>query len=689
MMNAPWASRLTRAARLVTVCALCASLPLGACCLPEVVLSNSWAATYVSKIVLFHLRADAIGGVYLTWCDDRPLAAFVGSTDNGASWQRPTVFRDTHQVPEIRVTADGIVVLLYEDDSGRIVSRTSFDQGGRFSAPVVVSDPLGVTLTASALPYFPQLALDDSGRAVAAWSIRSPDGNGTPDLDAGIWVSFSSDHGQSWQPPQRIGEPTTAEERTSWPGLCVVLQGGTTVVAWTENPRGLADQPDARSWVRRSGDFGGTWTPPVAADAGSSHFVWCAGSGSGGYQAMTYAAKDLYRDPGELAVISSNDDGLSWLAPPETLGWDLATRPPHLSALRDGRSFAVWRDATALQLQFQRSRQHGVPGSWPLPPSRPAAAAVAPTGPWSVPREEGIVDLLYEDHPPPPPDCYGICDEVRITRSCNEGTSWEEGALRLDDDADGMGESLSPQGVVSPDGRLHVAWVDWRWQTDLAALRYRALEAPPHVRPELESSPLPDPCGGARYLLRADPAPPDCQDPVYEWWRDDEVLPGPSGPEIETEPGLEGSHTYGYQLRCRSGPCFLGSDEVTLELTAPTSRVLGKETKGPLLVERRYPDLRFHWNDPAPEAEGYNLYRGDFRALHATRVYNHASEVCHLDRSPAGRADMDLQTPMSADRTDYYLLAPADCGGEGMTGFASSGVARPLAGLPPPCGPMP
>ena len=142
---------------------------------------------------------------------------------------------------------------------GFIYFTSSADRGSSWSPPVAVQPGAG-TIGAAVTWIDGNLGIDAAGDLYATWDTQSPGG------DIG-WLSYSTDHGQTWSPAQRATPDSDRAEH-----IMAVSAGGPgwpTSDGWRITP--------ARGSRRTCGHF-------LSARDGGARPRWCPGSsGQGAY----------------------------------------------------------------------------------------------------------------------------------------------------------------------------------------------------------------------------------------------------------------------------------------------------------------------------------------------------------------------------------------------------------------------
>jgi hypothetical protein len=331
--------------------------------------------------------------------------------------------------PNVRVNQPGIVDAhnspsLARDphDLNVVVVTDRIDRPG-FSAELDWSRDGGRTWSSTALPLPPGL-----DRPYAPDAVFAPDGTlyvtyvdlqGHGNVPADLWVSKSTDGGQTLSPPVRIAGRLTFQARVA------VDRTGTVYVTWLQGSAAgflslLGSSPIVAS---RSTDGGRTFSPPVQVSDPSRRLVG--------------AATPVIDSRGRLVVLYEDFKGderdfQNLPGPP----WDrpfalVVTRPVSLTA------FARGVQLEAAVVPDQRFLVYT--------PEFPSMAA-------------GPSDTLYVAWS----DARNGDEDVFLRRSVDGGATWAP-AIRVNDNPKGDGTSqYLPQVGVAPSGRVDVLFLDRR-----------------------------------------------------------------------------------------------------------------------------------------------------------------------------------------------------------------------------------
>jgi len=640
--------------------------PLGAqsCCRPEIVIDTSRDAG--DQPVGIWTAADARGGLYVGWGFFH-MPAHEVSTDDGLTWQ-PFLLPLSGQFRYGGGAADaeGNLVIVYMDDL-QVVAVRSSDQARSFSSPVPLADLL--------LFGPPRVVMGPGGVTAAILT----------DMMEFAWVAVSPDRGMTWGPTHPIHGGIRLRE------TALTVSDRSVVVAYT-----LAGEDGLFSVA--STDLGHSWSDPTLMNPSLAGLVphQLGSTGDGTIQAV-YSEHRWTESIMSMRLGLSRDGGFTWMVP----DIELASYPlrgymaASLLSEPNGHVSVAWAPEQAgvpSPIFFNRSPEHGLPGTWLPTANVLAEAAVQPHHLRLGGGRLGVIDILHGDFRDDE-ECGQdkSCASVYLARSCDQGLTWPPEELRLDDDIPSRGRySAAPELVVSRSGRTHAFWLDIHGVcSDQYVLRHLALD-PPRDAPRiaLEGDP-PTECWPSTYRLRVIPESVAwCGAPSFQWYMDGEPLPGADGWDYAVPPDAgPGVHAFHYEVACAAAaPCGSAATPYRLSLT-PAPHPEPDVIDGRLMVSWRYPDLSLSWEDHSPEVTGYNLYHGSLRALHEDRAYDHAALACDLEREPPDATETAFDTRLPAVDT-YYLVAPATCLAEGHVGSDSAGGPRPVAGIPPPCGPL-
>ena len=250
--------------------------------------------------------------VYVSWNGPQGGDLYVGqSHDYGATWmqQKLTTSKRYYYAYDGRVLAGGTVVfsessLLYTGGkavSGQVWHHAiiSRDGGTRWQNIVVAKVPVGEPCVSDGCgPDF-----YTGQTSVVA------DGQGDlifayegPTIDLGpqrVYVSTSSDEGRTWTAGHAL---SVSGENATGPRLASSGSGGDARI-WYMQTSGRGTPKSWNVWYRNSQNGGETWSPPVKIDD--------APAGAAGYVSAN-GFDEIYGDYGEVAVTSTGKTIATW-----------------------------------------------------------------------------------------------------------------------------------------------------------------------------------------------------------------------------------------------------------------------------------------------------------------------------------------------------------------------------------------
>ncbi|MGH2535764.1 MAG: exo-alpha-sialidase [Candidatus Promineifilaceae bacterium] len=344
--------------------------------------------------VLLVVGCDAGEGqeVWLRWIDFASLAAALAPGDE-PSWEYPTLVAPiSAEANDLKLAADGDGFLhaawIQAANAGVEVSAIQYSRwdGGQWLPPAAVLSAPGVN---TAVQF--DLAVDATGRLSAAWNDARPgrlffsqaatsrassagDWSTPAELPLeglsaaspavavspagvhlvfavplnegrGIYLTFSSDDGLTWQSPVRVVDAATLGwEMVDEPRLAAGADGALHVT-WTRYT--LPPERQALAvYYSRSADGGRSWSQPEeVAAAGWSALLAPAG---GGLHRLWLDAE------GALFHQGSADGGQSWSAPAQVTAAAGAHAHPAVVADSAGRLHLLWAEPEASGLNYSR-----------------------------------------------------------------------------------------------------------------------------------------------------------------------------------------------------------------------------------------------------------------------------------------------------------------------------------------------
>jgi len=285
--------------------------------------------------------------LWIVYSQYRPVGAGTGvgmrivrSSDGGATFGEPVVIDDGSPggvydlTPSALSYGNTICAAWYEYDSGGVRFNRSVDAGDTWlPADVHVNDAYPNEVYSQ-----PVLAHDPAlGLLYLVWASRT----------GIVWISSSTDHGDSWSAPQRVSDLGAASATT--PSACID-DAGVLYVIWSDYRSG----EDTDVYFARSVDQGSTWTEPAIKI--HDEVIW-----GNQYEPHLDLAPDgvlhaafIHNIPWQMDVnlfyTRSTDGGLSWDMPTSQVNdvpHMVAPHVPYTATVLGGPAggaFAAWRD---------------------------------------------------------------------------------------------------------------------------------------------------------------------------------------------------------------------------------------------------------------------------------------------------------------------------------------------------------
>ncbi len=263
--------------------------------------------------------------------------AVARSTDSGASWT-PVAALNTNagsdmgddDEPRIATDGQGHWLAVWEStenlggsigtDEDIFVARST-DDGATWTPPAVLNSNAATDATRN--DEVVQVTTDRQGNWVAVWEAEGVPGEPFG-ADAEIFVSVSTNNGETWTPRAPLNSNATSDTRPDR-GARVATDGqGHWVAVWdSQNPLdGMGTDHDIH--VARSTDNGTTWTPVAAlnnnaaGDAGLDLDPSITTDGQGNWVTLWETQENLGGTigvDGDILVAHSADNGATWTDP--------------------------------------------------------------------------------------------------------------------------------------------------------------------------------------------------------------------------------------------------------------------------------------------------------------------------------------------------------------------------------------
>lgn len=356
------------------------------------ILEATWSSPVsISSISAYlSIGMDPSGNATVVWNESRGTAAnnvFFNYIPKGGEWHvalpiSSTEGRDIFSSPHIAIDGNSNALVLWEefDDKGGIKTseikasmHPSSNEWYKWSSPVVISKTKGAG-------RFPQLAMNSSGYAVAAWKKWEQE-NDSPRIIQAATLQF----GRDWSAPVDIatGEavqirvdhagnavavwvdnniiksanlpyggvwssPTTVS--TGWEVVLAMNSSGYAVVVWKErNEEGITIKSSTMQ-------FGETWSTP--AEVARMNFnttseirvaIGHAGNATLVWQQVTYDDSPFPQISDSFIQSAFLPFGGQWTKPIRISPKDKFSYAPQVALDRAGTAFAVWSNNTAIQ----------------------------------------------------------------------------------------------------------------------------------------------------------------------------------------------------------------------------------------------------------------------------------------------------------------------------------------------------
>ncbi len=271
------------------------------------------------------------------------------SSDKGKTWSDPVNMSDTSNngtFPQIAMDNSGhaVAVWVWYDGSNNIIqSSSSSDYGQTWSDPF---DLTGTGRNASR----PQIVMDNSGYAIAIWE-RSEIG-GTR-----IESSYSDNYGVDWYDAVPISE---AEENANYAQIAMDSSGH-AVSVWVRS-----DGANDRIQASYTSDYGSTWsTPDTISVVGVDADVPIVTLNDLGHSIIIWT---LYSGNNETQVAYSSDYGQNWSSGVTISTAGLEADRPDIAMDSSGNAIAIWEadSATTYRINVSYSSNHGATWSDPI-----------------------------------------------------------------------------------------------------------------------------------------------------------------------------------------------------------------------------------------------------------------------------------------------------------------------------------
>ncbi len=278
---------------------------------PEQVLNDGEFARTVSVVPkLAPLPGE--GDLLIAWHARRNVAGqkYVlvrRSSDFGGTWTPVKPINSVTQsfLPSVAVSDAGAVVVAFSDERNvqrDIVANRSLDAGLTW-----LENDVRVDRLPRADSDAPMVTVGQDGWAYVVWEER-PARNAPTGTKARIAFAASEDTGATWGPTVMVS-PEDLSATPIWPAI--VESNGRLTAAWTGGVS--SDTTKSWLWVSSSTDRGQTWSEPVVAYEGSVQTLFQLVA-SGPHVYLVWHAGDAGR-PSGIYFNASDDGGATWRQP--------------------------------------------------------------------------------------------------------------------------------------------------------------------------------------------------------------------------------------------------------------------------------------------------------------------------------------------------------------------------------------
>lgn len=272
---------------------------------------------------------------------------------------------------------------------------------GTWSNPVVVSPtPMGTT------PYVvPDIAADSNGNLYAIWD----QSDGT---NRRVWISKSSNHGNSWSAPLAISPSNQSSSRA----VITIDNANTIFIAWSSD-----DGSSVKIQTTKSVDGGATWATPVDISSNSdlNRRPTIASFGTG---TVTIAWRSIVEVnsaavSSDILARTSTNSGASWSpeVPVSTSTNDIYNQNPALSYSPNGVAYLTWNQEDGISGDFlgQISSLNG--STWTNPTSFILQGVSSTPSVAFGASNTAIATWVYS---------FGSNSAVQSASSSNNGATW-------------------------------------------------------------------------------------------------------------------------------------------------------------------------------------------------------------------------------------------------------------------------
>ena len=286
----------------------------------------------------------------------------------------------------------------------------------------------------------PSIAVDRNGTVYAVWEDKRKG-------DWDIYFAKSEDEGLTWTDPNIRINNDGSNKSQSLPAIAVDSKGNTYIV-WQDERNG-----DSDIYFTKSEDYGDTWTDPNVKISN--------GSGSQGDPAIALDLEGViyvvWEDTryGNLDIFftKSEDNGSTWMAENKMVnGGEGSTQyNPTIAVDSSGTIYVAWEDLVNYDVVCAKSTDGGE--TWTLGLRVNDVITNFQGNPSIAAGSAGNVYLAWQDN-------RNIDYDIYFAKSDDGGGNWSSPNIKINDA--GTGHQQCPAIAVSPTGTIYATWHDDR-----------------------------------------------------------------------------------------------------------------------------------------------------------------------------------------------------------------------------------
>ena len=309
------------------------------------------------------LKTDGNGVWISTWQDGSggTNRIYFSRSDNfGLSWSSPAVLsgpaagtsNNSDEGANIATDRSGHWVVVWNSNRRpestalldfEIAMVRSADNGITWTAPITINSNAGSD--SGYVDIAAHIATDEAGVWIASWSGTI---TGTAN-DRDIFLSRSTDNGETWSPRARLGTNAPSDQPTLAPHLAADNNGNWVAVCDTWDTQGGTLPSGIHIFASYSSDGGTSWSSPqsISTALGSATvLVPVVATDRLGHWVVSYTEQGAFGTDYDVIVQTSSDNGHNWSAPAalnSDAGTDART-DSYASIVSDGLGvwYAAW-----------------------------------------------------------------------------------------------------------------------------------------------------------------------------------------------------------------------------------------------------------------------------------------------------------------------------------------------------------